>query len=100
MHGYARVLTAGILSAGAAASPALGGIQAAGAGTTATAGTARHGLVSGRARGRFGVQPLADSAVYSLFVIDPGQTRTIDVTIKPAGAPGTIITVRDCRLRS
>jgi len=40
---------------------------------------------------RFGVQPLAASASYNLFVINPGQTRTITVTVKPAGAPGTVV---------
>ncbi len=37
------------------------------------------------------MQPLASSASYNLFVINPGQTRTINVTIKPAGPPGTVV---------
>jgi hypothetical protein len=40
---------------------------------------------------RFAVQPLAATASYDLFVINPGQTRTFVVTIKPAAAPGTVV---------
>jgi hypothetical protein len=31
------------------------------------------------------------ATAFSLFVINPGQTRTIDVTITPAGASGTVV---------
>jgi hypothetical protein len=40
---------------------------------------------------RFAVQPLAATASYSLFVIAPGQTRTIVVTINPTAPAGTIV---------
>jgi hypothetical protein len=39
---------------------------------------------------RFAVNPLAATATYSLFVIAPGQTRTIVVTINPAAPAGTV----------
>jgi hypothetical protein len=39
------------------------------------------------------VQPLASTASYRLFTVNPGQTRTIPVTIKPSGTapPGTVV---------
>jgi hypothetical protein len=40
---------------------------------------------------RFGVAPLAASAFYNLFVINPGQTRTIGLTITPAAPSGTVV---------
>ncbi|HEY3877600.1 MAG TPA: S8 family serine peptidase [Trebonia sp.] len=40
---------------------------------------------------KFGVQPLAASAKYNLLTVNPGQTRTITLTIKPAGAKGTVV---------
>jgi hypothetical protein len=40
---------------------------------------------------RFSVGPLATTASYNLFVINPGQTRTITLTVKPTGAPGTVV---------
>jgi hypothetical protein len=40
---------------------------------------------------RFAVKPLAGTATYSLFVIDPGHTRTIVVTIDPAAPAGTVV---------
>jgi hypothetical protein len=40
---------------------------------------------------RFGVEPLAASASYNLFVINPGQTRTIDLKVKPFGPIGTVV---------
>ena len=39
----------------------------------------------------FGVQPLAASASYSLLTVNPGQTRTITLTIKPSGPKGTVV---------
>jgi hypothetical protein len=41
---------------------------------------------------QFGVRPLAAKASYNLFVVNPGQTRTINVTIKPTGPAGTVVT--------
>jgi hypothetical protein len=38
-----------------------------------------------------GVRPLAASASYRLFTVNPGQTRTIGVTIKPSGPAGTVV---------
>ena len=40
---------------------------------------------------RFGVSPLAATASYNLFAVNPGQTRTLTVTIRPSGKPGTIV---------
>jgi hypothetical protein len=40
---------------------------------------------------RFAVQPLASSASYNLFTIDPGQTRTIRLSLRPSGKAGTVV---------
>ena len=40
---------------------------------------------------RFAVAPLASTASYSLFVVNPGQTRTIGLTVKPSAASGTVV---------
>jgi hypothetical protein len=40
---------------------------------------------------KFGVRPLAASASYHLFVVTPGQTRTIDLTVRPSGKAGTVV---------
>jgi hypothetical protein len=40
---------------------------------------------------QFAVAQTASSAAFSLFVINPGQTRVIDATIRPAAAPGTVV---------
>jgi hypothetical protein len=40
---------------------------------------------------QFAVQPLAASASYNLFTINPGQTRTIKLTLQPTGKPGTVV---------
>ena len=40
---------------------------------------------------RFGVAPLAASASYDLFVVNPGQTRTIGLTITPSAPRGTVV---------
>ena len=37
---------------------------------------------------RFGVAPLAASASYNLFVVNPGQTRSIALTITPTARRG------------
>ena len=40
---------------------------------------------------KFGVVSQAATANYSLLTINPGQTRIITLTLKPAGAKGTIV---------
>jgi hypothetical protein len=40
---------------------------------------------------RFAVAPLAASASYNLFVVNPGQTRTINLTVKPSATSGTVV---------
>jgi hypothetical protein len=40
---------------------------------------------------RFGVEPLASSTSYNLFVINPGQTRVIDATFRPDTAVGSVV---------
>jgi hypothetical protein len=40
---------------------------------------------------RFGVRPLAASASYNLFTVNPGQTRTINLTVRPSGPAGTVV---------
>jgi hypothetical protein len=40
---------------------------------------------------RYAVSPIAATASYNLFVINPGQTRTISLTVKPTAAPGTVV---------
>jgi hypothetical protein len=40
---------------------------------------------------KFGVAPLARSASYNLFTVNPGQTRTLALTIRPSGKPGTVV---------
>ena len=40
---------------------------------------------------RFGVAPLAASASYRLFVVNPGQTRSIALTITPTARRGTVV---------
>jgi hypothetical protein len=39
----------------------------------------------------FGVRSLAGSATYNLFAVNAGQTRTLTLTIKPKGNPGTVV---------
>ena len=41
---------------------------------------------------QFGVAPLAKTASYNLFAVNPGQTRTLTVTIRPSGKAGTVVT--------
>jgi hypothetical protein len=41
---------------------------------------------------RFAVKPLAATASYDLFVINPGQSRTINATITPNAKAGTVVT--------
>ena len=38
-----------------------------------------------------GVQPFAATASYRLFTVNPGQTRTIAVTITPSGPAGSVV---------
>ena len=40
---------------------------------------------------KFGVASLARSASYNLFTVNPGQTRTLTLTIKPSGKAGTVV---------
>jgi hypothetical protein len=40
---------------------------------------------------RFGITSLAKSASYNLFTVNPGQTRTLTLTIKPTGKAGTVV---------
>jgi hypothetical protein len=40
---------------------------------------------------RFGITSLARSASYNLFTVNPGQTRTLTLTIKPTGNAGTVV---------
>jgi Subtilase family len=40
---------------------------------------------------RFGIASLAATAQYNLLTVNPGQTRTITLTLKPAGAKGTVV---------
>jgi hypothetical protein len=39
----------------------------------------------------FGVKSLARSASYNLLTVDPGQTRTISLRVKPSAAAGTVV---------
>jgi hypothetical protein len=43
------------------------------------------------APGDFWEASVNPAAAFSLFVIQPGQTKTIDVTITPSGAAGTVV---------
>jgi hypothetical protein len=40
---------------------------------------------------RFAVSPLAASASYNLFIVNPGQTRTISLTVTPSAPSGTVV---------
>ena len=40
---------------------------------------------------QFGVASLAKSASYNLFTVNPGQTRTLTLTIAPSGKAGTVV---------
>ena len=40
---------------------------------------------------KFGITSLAKSASYNLFAVNPGQTRTLTLTIKPTGQAGTLV---------
>jgi len=40
---------------------------------------------------QFGVASLAKSASYNLFVVNPGQTRTLTLTIRPSGPAGSVV---------
>jgi hypothetical protein len=40
---------------------------------------------------QFGVAPLAASASYHLFVVKPGKTRSIALTITPTARRGTVV---------
>jgi Subtilase family len=40
---------------------------------------------------KFGVASLARTASYNLFTVNPGQTSTLTLTIKPSGKAGTVV---------
>ena len=40
---------------------------------------------------KFGVASLAGSASYNLFTVNPGQTRTLTLTVRPSGKAGTVV---------
>jgi len=40
---------------------------------------------------RFSVAPLAAHASYNLFPVNPGQTRTINLTVTPSAPAGTVV---------
>jgi hypothetical protein len=40
---------------------------------------------------RFAVSPLAESASYNLFTVNPGQTRTLSLTVTPSAPSGTVV---------
>jgi hypothetical protein len=40
---------------------------------------------------RFAVTPLAATATYNLFPVNPGQTRTMTLTVKPSAPAGTVV---------
>jgi hypothetical protein len=40
---------------------------------------------------QWSVASLENSANYNLFIVKPGQTRTITLTVNPAGAAGTVV---------
>ena len=40
---------------------------------------------------KFAVAPLAASASYNLFAVNPGQTRTINLTVTPSAPSGTVV---------
>src|ERR1700722_8371428 len=40
---------------------------------------------------RFAVSSLAPHASYDLFVVNPGQARTISLTVTPSGPAGTVV---------
>jgi hypothetical protein len=71
-----------------------GGARPETATSSMTATTQEFDRSAGPATGdfwRFGVEPLATSASYSLLAINPGQTRTIDLEVKPTGPAGTVV---------
>jgi hypothetical protein len=37
------------------------------------------------------VSPLAAAASYNLFIVNPGQTRTINLTVRPTAPSGTVV---------
>ena len=58
---------------------------------TMTAQTKQFDPAVTSAPGDFWALAVNPAAGFGLFVIQPGQTRTIEVTIKPAGASGTVV---------
>jgi hypothetical protein len=71
-----------------------GGARAVKAGLTMSATTEEFDTTTSSPQGdfwHFGVASLAGSASYNLFTVNPGQTRTLTLTIKPAGKAGTVV---------
>jgi hypothetical protein len=71
-----------------------GGAGKATTGLTATAVTQEFDPAASSPEGdfwKFGVKSLAPNATYNLFAIDPGMTRTVNLTMRPSGAAGTVV---------
>ena len=71
-----------------------GGAAKATTGLTATAVTQEFDPAASSPEGdfwKFGVTSLAGAAKYNLFTIDPGKSRTIDLTMRPTGTVGTVV---------
>jgi hypothetical protein len=71
-----------------------GGAPAVKASLTMRAMTEEFDTTTGSPQGdfwRFGVASLANSASYNLFIVNPGQTRTLTLTIRPSGTAGTVV---------
>ena len=73
---------------------AAGGANAVKADLTMSATTEEFDTTTSSPQGdfwRFGVASLAKSASYNLFAVNPGQTRTLTLTIRPSGKAGTVV---------
>jgi hypothetical protein len=71
-----------------------GGATAATATTSMSAMTERFDTTATPSTGdfwRFAVAPLAASASYNLFIVNPGQTRAINLSVKPTAPSGTVV---------
>jgi Subtilase family len=71
-----------------------GGAQPVTASLTMSATTEEFDTTTNSPQGdfwQFGVASLAKSASYNLFTVNPGQTRTLTLTIRPSGKAGTVV---------
>ncbi|MGO8887760.1 MAG: hypothetical protein ACLPUO_04680 [Streptosporangiaceae bacterium] len=59
--------------------------------STMTATTRKFDPAVTSAAGDFWQSSVNPAAPFGLFIINPGQTRTIAVTVKPAGSSGTVV---------